>query len=157
MEEPHDPRILHIGNWLLDYPFAELLYAGALEAVRHARQWGPVVVLSDGDAVFQPRKIDRSGLYRAFDGNVLIYVRKERELGDVERSYPARHYVLIDDKLRILDAAKGVWGDRVATVFPKQGRYALDAATLADLPPADIAIERIGELTKFGRPALRRS
>ncbi len=157
LEEPHDPRILHIGNWLLDYPFADRLYPGALEAVRHARQWGPAVILSDGDAVFQPRKIDRSGLFRAFDGNVLIYVHKERELDDVERSYPARHYVLIDDKLRILDAAKRVWGDRVATVFPKQGRYALDAAALADLPPPDIAIERIGDLTKFDLPALRRA
>jgi FMN phosphatase YigB (HAD superfamily) len=148
LEEPHDARILRVANWLLEYPFADRLYPEALAAVRHIRQWGPVVILSDGDAVFQPHKIDRSGLGRAFDGNVLIYVHKEKELDAVERAYPARHYVLIDDKLTILDAVKRGWGDRVTTIFPKQGRYALEAAACADLPAADIAIARIGDLTK---------
>jgi FMN phosphatase YigB (HAD superfamily) len=157
LEEPHDPRLLRLGNWLLDYSFADRLYPDALEAVRHARQWGRAVILSDGDAVFQPRKIDRSGLFRAFNGNVLIYVHKEKELRDVERSYPARHYVLIDDKLSILDAVKKIWGDRVTTVFPKQGHYALEAARLANLPPPDIAIERIGDLTKYDLASLKHS
>ena len=106
LEDMHDPRLLRISNWLVDYPFAERLYSGALDAVKHVQQWAPVVILSDGDAVFQPRKVDRSGLWRAFDGHVLIYVHKEEELDDVERLYPARHYVMIDDKLRILDSMK---------------------------------------------------
>ena len=110
LEEPHDPRILRLANWLLEYPFADRLYPGALDAVRHIRQWGPVVILSDGDAVFQPNKIDRSGLERAFDSNVLIYVHKEKELDAVERAHPARHYVLIDDKLTILDRCQARMG-----------------------------------------------
>ena len=106
-----------MSSWLVDYPFADRLYAGALEAVKHVQQWGPAVILSDGDAVFQPRKVERSGLWAAFDGRVLIYVHKERELADVERFYPARRYVMIDDKLRILNAVKQVWGERVTTIF----------------------------------------
>jgi FMN phosphatase YigB (HAD superfamily) len=155
LEEPHDPRILRMANWLLDYPFADRLYPGALEAMRHARQWGPAVILSDGDAVFQPRKIDRSGLWRAADGNVLIYIHKEKELDAVERWRPAKHYVLIDDKLPILDAVKRVWGDRVTTVLARQGSYALDAATQADLPPPDITIDRIGDLVEYDLPTLK--
>ena len=112
-EEMHDPKLLRMSNWLVDYPFAERLYPGALDAVSHARQWGPVVILSDGDAVFQPRKVDRSGLWHAFDGHVLIYIHKEEELDDVERLYPAKHYVMIDDKLRILDTMKKLWGSRL--------------------------------------------
>jgi len=156
-EELHDPRILRMGNWLTDYPFADRLYPGALDAVTRARQWAPAVIFSDGDAVFQPRKVDRSGLWRAFDGHVLIYIHKENELDDVERWYPAKHYVLIDDKLRILDTVKKRWGKRVTTVFPKQGHYARDAATLASHPPADIEIEHIGDLTKYDLSALRLS
>src|SRR5271165_4473336 len=120
-EKLHDPTLLHMANWLLDYPFAERLYTGALDAVRHVRQWGLPVVLSDGDAVFQPRKVERSGIWNEFEGRVLIYIHKEEELDDVERLYPARHYVLIDDKLRILASVKKAWGDRVTTIFPKQG------------------------------------
>jgi FMN phosphatase YigB (HAD superfamily) len=157
LDNLHDPRVLRLANWLLDYPFADLLYPRIFEVLSHLRQWGPIVILSDGDAVFQPRKIDRSGLWRAFDGNVLIYVHKETELGDVERWHPARHYVLIDDKLRILDAAKRVWGDRITTVFPKQGHYALDASGLKDIPPADVTIDRIGDLLRYDLPTLGRS
>ena len=146
VEELHDPRVLWIANWLGDYPFADRLYPGALDAVRHARQWGPTVILSDGDAVFQPRKVARSGLWRSFEDRVLIYIHKEQELEDVKHWYPARHYVLIDDKLRILDAVKQIWGDRVTTVFPRQGCYALDPREVAAHPPADITIERIGDL-----------
>jgi FMN phosphatase YigB (HAD superfamily) len=157
LEQPHDPRILRLASWLLEYPFADRLYPGALDAVRHIRQWGPVVILSDGDAVFQPNKIDRSGLGRAFDGNVLIYVHKEKELDAIERAYPARHYVLIDDKLTILDPVKRGWGDRVTTIFPRQGRYALEAAARTDLLAADIVIEHIGELTKYDLASLKRA
>lgn len=151
VEEPHDPRMLRVGDWILDYPFADLLYPGALDAVRHLGQWGRTVILSDGDAVFQPRKIERSGLRRAFDDNVLIYIHKEKEVDDIARCYPARHNVLIDDKLAILDAVKDVWGDKVTTIFPKQGHYALDAAAHANLRAADLTIDAIGDLTKVDR------
>lgn len=144
-EDLHDPHLLRMSAWLVDYPFAERLFPGALSAVAHAAGFGTTVILSDGDAVFQPRKVERSGLWRAFEGRVLIYVHKEQELGDVERLYPARRYVLIDDKLRILDAVKKAWGSRVTTVFPRQGRYALDAGEVAKYPPADLTIERIGD------------
>ena len=112
----------------------------------HVRQWGTTVILSDGDAVFQPRKVERSGLWQAFEDHVLIYVHKEQELNDVERFYPADHYVLIDDKLRILSAVKKNWKERVTTVFPKQGHYAFDPNILAECPPADIELARIGDL-----------
>jgi hypothetical protein len=157
LEELHDPQLLRMSSWLVDYPFADRLYSESLEAVKHAQQWGPCVILSDGDAVFQPRKIERSGLWRAFDGRVLIYVHKEQELDDVERWFPAKRYVLIDDKLRILDAVKKRWKDRVTTVFPKQGHYAHDAAALAGLRAADIEIERIGDLTKYDLSTSKRS
>lgn len=146
LEDLHDPRLLRISNWLVDYPFADRLYPGALDAVKHARQWGPVVILSDGDAVFQPRKVDRSGLWQAFDGHVLIYVHKEEEVDDVERLYPAERYVMIDDKLRILDAMKKIWGKRVTTVFPKQGHYAVDPEILAQYPHGDIQLDHIADL-----------
>lgn len=145
-EAMHHPVVLRMSSWLVDYPFADRLYPGALEAVGHVRQWGPAVVLSDGDAVFQPRKVERSGLWRAFDGNVLIYIHKEEELDDVRRLYPADHYVLIDDKVRILSAVKALWGDAVTTVFPRQGHYALDAREVAKYPRADIEIASIGGL-----------
>jgi FMN phosphatase YigB (HAD superfamily) len=157
IEELHDPRLLRMASWLVDYPFADRLYPGALDAVRHATGWGTTVILSDGDAVFQPRKVERSGLWKAFDDRVLIYVHKEQELDDVERLYPASHYVLIDDKLRILDAVKRIWGDRVTTVFPRQGHYALDPEVIAKFPPADITIERIGELPRYDLERFRRA
>ena len=147
----HDPRILRMANWLIDYPFAERLYPGAFEAVKHVAQWGTTAILSDGDAVFQPRKVARSGLSDAFGQRVLIYIHKEQELSYVERIFPAKHYVLIDDKLRILDVVKRAWGAKVTTVFPKQGHYALDADIVAAYPKADITIERIGELVGMER------
>jgi FMN phosphatase YigB (HAD superfamily) len=148
MENIHRPDVLRISNWLVDYPFADRLYPGALSAVKHVRQWGTAVILSDGDAVFQPRKVERSGLWDAFDNHILIYVHKERELADVERFYPADHYVLIDDKLRILTAVKEIWRERVTTIFPKQGRYAFDPSIVA-YPPADIELARISDLTSY--------
>lgn len=154
LEDMHNPAVLRMSSWLVEYPFADRLYPGALEAVKHLQRWGPAVILSDGDAVFQPRKVERSGLWQAFENRVLIYVHKERELDDVERLYPADHYVMIDDKLRILAEMKRIWGERVTTVFPKQGHYALDPKALADYPPADIRLDKIGDLLDYDLPAL---
>ncbi len=157
LERMHDPRVLLMSSWLVDYPFSDRLYAGALNAIKHVQQWGPAVILSDGDAVFQPRKIERSGLWAAFEGRVLIYVHKERELADVERLFPAKRYVLIDDKLRILNAVKTAWGDRAVTVFPKQGHYAKDPQTLAACLPADIELDAIGDLKNLALAAFATS
>jgi FMN phosphatase YigB (HAD superfamily) len=153
LEELHDPRVLRIANWLVDYPFADRLYAYAMQAVQHVTKFGTTVILSDGDAAFQPRKVERAGLWHAFGDDVLIFVHKEECLDDVERLYPARHYVMVDDKLRILDAMKRVWGERVTTVFPRQGHYAFDPEIIAAYPPADITIESIGDLMKYDRSA----
>ena len=154
MEDLHRPELLRMSNWLVDYPFAERLYPRALDAVRHVQQWGTVVILSDGDAVFQPRKVERSGLWHLFENRVLIYIHKEQELDDVGRLYPADHYVLIDDKLRILSAVKKFWGESVTTVFPKQGHYALDSKALVEYPPADIELANIGDLLNYDLSAL---
>jgi FMN phosphatase YigB (HAD superfamily) len=143
-----DPKLLLMSSYLVDYPFAERLYPGALAALAHLRAFGPTVILSDGDAAFQPRKIQRSGLWDAVEGRVLIYIHKEQMLGEVEQRYPARHYVMVDDKLRILAAMKNSWRERLTTVFPRQGHYALDPALLASSPPADLAIEAIGDLAR---------
>jgi FMN phosphatase YigB (HAD superfamily) len=141
-----DPRALRLGEFLLDYPFASRLYPRALEAVAHCRRRGPTVMLSDGDAVLQPRKLRLSGIWDAVEGRVLIYIHKERMLDDMARRFPARHYVMVDDKLRVLTAMKEILGDRLTTVFPRQGHYALDAAAIANYPAADITLERIGDL-----------
>jgi FMN phosphatase YigB (HAD superfamily) len=145
VEWPHDQRVWRASSFLLRYPFADRLFPGALEAVSVLRHRAPVVILSDGDAVAQPNKIERSGLWRAVDGNVLIYVHKEEMLDDVERRYPSLRYVMVDDKLRILTAMKGLWHERLTTVFVRQGHYAHDPKISA-YPPADIIIERIGDL-----------
>ena len=145
LQDLHDPTLFRTANWLIDYPFADRLYPQVLKVVEHVRQWGRAVILSDGDAIFQPRKIARSGLWDAFAGNVLIYVHKEKELADVERWHPAAHYVLVDDKTRILEAVKAIWGARVTTIFPKQGHYASQEPP-RDGAPVDLAIDRIGDL-----------
>jgi len=149
-----DPRLLQMSAFLVDYPFADRLYPGALEAMSHLARWGPTVILSDGDVVFQPRKVQRSGLWEAVEGRVLIYIHKEQMLADLERRYPARHYLMVDDKLRILAAMKKLLGNRLTTVFPRQGHYALDPHNISTYPPADLAIERIGDLRNFDLPAL---
>jgi FMN phosphatase YigB (HAD superfamily) len=154
LEDLCDPRLLTMSSFLVDYPFANRLYPGSLDALEHVRAWGPTVILSDGDVVFQPRKVQRSGLWEAVEGRVLIYIHKEQMLNDVESRYPARHYVMVDDKLRILTAMKKVWGDRLTTVWPRQGHYALDAKVTASYPPADLTIERIGDLVNYDLPAL---
>lgn len=146
VERPREAHVLQISLYLLHYPFADRLYPDALEVLRHLRQRGRTVILSDGDVVFQPRKIERSGLWAAVEGDVLIYIHKEQMLDDVERRYPARRYVMIDDKLRILAAMKAIWGDRLTTVFVRQGHYANDPALVAGYPAADVTVERIGDL-----------
>ena len=155
LEEPHDPAIFRTANWLLDYPFADRLYPHALDAVKHVRQWGSPAILSDGDAVFQPRKILRSGLWEAFDGNVMIYVHKEKEVENIERRLPAAHYTLIDDKARILASVKAIWGKRVTTIFPKQGHYAVQEPP-RDGASVDYAIEAVGELRRLDLSKLGR-
>jgi FMN phosphatase YigB (HAD superfamily) len=154
LENQCDTRLLLMSSFLVDYPFADRLYPGALHALEHACTWGKTVILSDGDVVFQPRKVERSGLWNVVEGRVLIYVHKEQMLADVERDYPARHYIMIDDKLRILTAMKRIWSDRLTTVFPCQGHYALDSKAIATYPPADLTIESIGDLANYDLPAL---
>jgi FMN phosphatase YigB (HAD superfamily) len=146
LEDLSDTRLLLMSSFLVDYPFASRLYPGALDTIRRLRAGGLTVILSDGDVVFQPRKIERSGLWEAVEGRVLIYIHKEEMLGAVAERYPARRYVMIDDKLRILAAMKNLWKGRLTTVFPRQGHYALDPANIAAYPPADMTIERIGDL-----------
>jgi FMN phosphatase YigB (HAD superfamily) len=154
VEHPRDPHVLTISLFMVNYPFANRLYPNSLDVLERLRAWGPTVILSDGDAVFQPLKVERSGLQEAVNGNVLIYIHKERELEDVEQRYPADHYVLIDDKLRILAAVKKAWSERVTTVFPRQGHYAHDPKALATYPPADVSVERIGDLLGYELPVL---
>jgi len=142
----NDPRLLQMSAFLVDYPFADRLYPGALDVIDRLGAWGPTVILSDGDVVFQPRKIQRSGLWQAVEGRVLIYIHKEQMLDDVAQRYPARHYVMVDDKLRILAAMKNILQGRLTTVFPRQGHYAVDPHNIATYPAADLTVERIGDL-----------
>ena len=153
-KHPRAPHLVSVSDFLINYPFVERLFPDALKVIEHVQQWGPAVILSDGDVVFQPLKISRSGLANAVAGRVLIYVHKEEELDDVEQRYPAEHYVLVDDKLRILAAVKKIWGSRVTTVFVRQGHYASDSKILASFPPADIKIGRIGDLLQYHLPEL---
>jgi len=153
-EHPRQVELLSMSSFLIDYPFAERLFPAAIAVLERLRALGPTIILSDGDVVFQPRKVERSGLWDAVDGHVLIYVHKEQALDDVERRYPADHYVLVDDKPRILAAVKQVWADRVTTVFPRQGSYAHDPKALATFPPADVTIESIGDLLDYDLPRL---
>lgn len=142
-------RVSSVSRFLLNYPFAERLFPRALEVIEHVKQWGPAALLTDGDVVFQPRKVDRSGLFEAVAGQVFIYLHKEQELADVEQRCPAEQYVLVEDKLRLLTAVKTSWGSRVTTVFVRQGHYALDPKNLADFPAADISLDRIGDLLQY--------
>ena len=141
-----DEQLLLMSSFLIDYPFAERLYPRALEVLAQLAHVGSTVILSDGDVVFQPRKVQRSGLWDAVGGRVLIYVHKEKMLDDVQRKHPARHYVMVDDKVRLLTAMKKVLGSRLTTVFPRQGHYALDPVNASLYPAADITVEHIGDL-----------
>ena len=145
-ERPREIHLLSMSSYLVDYPFANRLYPQALDVLERFRGWGQTAILSDGDVVFQPRKVERSGISEAVDGHVLIYIHKEQELEDVARRYPARRYVLIDDKVRLLTAIKEIWGARVTTVFVRQGHYARDAELVAEYPQPDVTVERIRDL-----------
>jgi len=153
VKHPREPNLLGVSSYLVNYPFANRLFPGSLDAIEHVRAFGPTVILSDGDVVFQPRKVHRSGLFEAVEGRVLIYIHKETELDDVELRHPAAHYVLVDDKVRILTAVKKHWGDRLTTVFPRQGHYA-HAPDVARHPAPDVTIERIADLATYDMPAL---
>ncbi|HZE73273.1 MAG TPA: HAD family hydrolase [Pyrinomonadaceae bacterium] len=157
VECPYDSKVLTVSTYLINYPFANRLFPNSLDVIEKCKQWGPTVILSDGDVVFQPRKVERSGLSEEVDENILIYIHKEQELADVERRYPARHYVLVDDKIRILTAIKKVWGGRVTTVFPRQGHYAHDTQEVARYPPADISVDRIGDLLNYDLSVFQRA
>jgi FMN phosphatase YigB (HAD superfamily) len=153
VEHQHEPHLLEVSSYLVHYPFANRLYPGSLDAIEYLSRFGTTVILTDGDVVFQPLKIERSGIFEAVDGRVLLYIHKEQELEEVERLYPAKHYVLVDDKIRILTEAKKVWGNRLTTVFPRQGHYAA-APDVAKYPRADVTIERIGDLVGYDIGAL---
>jgi FMN phosphatase YigB (HAD superfamily) len=148
-ENPLKLDLFSISSYILDYPFADRLYPRALDVIERLRTWGRTVILTDGDVVVQPRKVRRAGIFDAAAGHVLIYIHKEKALSDIESRYPAQHYVLVDDKLRILTAFKQEWGDRVTTVFPRQGTYANDREVVATYPPADLTVERIGDLLDY--------
>ena len=150
----NDPRLLMMSSFMVDYPFAERLYPGALDVSARLRRWGPTVILTDGDVVFQPRKVQRSGLWDAVGGRVLIYLHKEQMLDDVGSRYPARHYIMVDDKLRILAAMKRAWGERLTTVWVVQGHYARDPKVVAEYPAPDVRLERISDLAGAALPSL---
>jgi hypothetical protein len=145
-EYPRSMKVLAVSDFLINYPFPTRLFPRALDVVAAANQAGKAAILSDGDVVFQPHKIKRSGLYQAVNGDALVYVHKEHELDDVAERYPADHYVFVDDKLRLLDAVKKIWKDKVTTVFPRQGHYALDPENAKKYPKPDVTVERIGDL-----------
>ena len=149
VEHPKDIHLLSMSSYLVDYPFANRLYPGSLDVLERFRGWARTVIFSDGDVVFQPRKVERSGISETVNGHVLIYIHKEDELDDVERRYPAGHYVLVDDKPRILAAVKKVWGDRVTTVLPRQGQFAHASDAASYHPAADLTVERIGDLLAY--------
>jgi len=149
VEHPKDIHLLSMSSYLVDYPFANRLYPGSLDVLERFRGWARTVIFSDGDVVFQPRKVERSGISETVEGHVLIYIHKEDELDDVEQRYPAGHYVLVDDKPRILAAVKKIWGDRVTTVLPRQGQFAHAADAASYRPAADLMVERISDLLAY--------
>ena len=153
IEFPRDPHLLTVSHFLLSYPFADRLFPHALEVIRHLKQWGKVVIVSDGDVVFQPLKIQRSGITQSVDGHVLIYIHKEKEMDDVQERYPADHYVMFDDKLHVLAGMKQCC-PRVTTVFIRQGHYAHDQHILQHSPPADVSVKCIGDVLRYDIDAL---
>jgi FMN phosphatase YigB (HAD superfamily) len=154
LANPRERRLIAISSFLVNYPFANRLYPGSLDVLERFEEFGPTVILTDGDVVFQPRKIERSGLGAAVEDRVLVYIHKEQELDEVARLFPAEHYVLVDDKLRILTAVKQIWGLTVTTVFVRQGHYAHDPEIVVHYPPADITVDRIGDLLEYDAPTL---
>jgi hypothetical protein len=153
IERPHEPHLLEASSYLIHYPFANRLYPGSLDAIEYLSAFGTTVILSDGDVVFQPLKIESSGLFEAVEGRVLVYIHKEQELPEVERLFPADHYIMIDDKIRILATAKEYWGTRLTTVFVHQGHYGT-SSEVENYPQADISVELISDLVGYDIRAL---
>lgn len=148
-EHPHDPHLVSLSLFLLNYPFHKVLFPKALDVVAHVKQWSQPVMLADGDVLLQSYKLAQSGVYDVVERQVLICIHKENELDMVAERYPADHYVMVDDKLRVLTAMKEKWGDKLTTVFPRQGHYALDPDILGKYPAADVTIESVGELLEL--------
>lgn len=155
VNHPRDFGIIAVSYFLMNYHFANRRFPGSLDVIEKFKQYGETAILSDGDMVFQPLKIERSGLREAVDEKVMIYIHKEQELDDVRTRYRADHYVLIDDKVRILNAVKTAWGARVTTVFPRQGHYATDAKETARYPAPDVTVDRIDQLRDYDLARLR--
>jgi FMN phosphatase YigB (HAD superfamily) len=141
-----DPKLLDVSQFLLEFPFSKLLFPRALDAIAHLRGMGRPVVLSDGDVVFQPRKIRHSGIWDAVEGAVLIYLHKEKVMDHVQKRHPAAHYVAVDDKPNLLAAMKLIMQDKLTTVFVRQGHYALAPGSNSVSPAPDRVIERIGDI-----------
>lgn len=156
-EHPHDPHLVSLSLFLLNYRFDKVLFPDTLRVVEHVNKWSRPVILADGDVLLQSHKLARSGVYDAVEKRVLICIHKENELDMVLERYPADHYVMVDDKLRILTAMKEKWGDRLTTVFPRQGHYALDPDILGKYPAADVTIESVGELLQHDLMSLTNS
>ncbi|RTZ44609.1 HAD family hydrolase [Candidimonas sp. SYP-B2681] len=152
LDKMDDVSMLQMSDFLLEYPFSRRLFTGAFDALARAHQWGTTVILSDGDVVFQPRKIRRSGLWDAVQGRVLVYIHKEKMLDAVMTRHPGRHYVMVEDKLRILAAMKAFLGERLTTIFVRQGHYAHDPANISSYPAADITLDRISDLVHLDLP-----
>ncbi len=144
-----NPHWLPAADLMLDYPYSDRLYPGALHVLEHVSRFAMVAIVSDGDAVLQPRKIRRAGLWQAVDGRVLIYQNKQQRLADIAHRFPAQHYVMIDDKPDVLVHMKSAWSSRLTTVFPRQGHYAHDQEHRHDQPEPDISIDHIGDMLKL--------
>ncbi len=155
VNHPRDFNIIAVSYFLMNYHFANRLFPCSLDVIEKFKQYGEAAILSDGDMIFQPLKIERSGLREAVDEKVMIYIHKEQELDDVRTRYPANHSVLIADKVRILDAVKKAWGARVTTVFPRQGHYAADTKETAKYPAPDVTVDRIDQLRDYDLARLR--
>ncbi len=155
INHPRDFKIIAVSYFLMNYYFANRLFPCSLDVIEKYKQEGETAILSDGDMIFQPLKIERSGLREAVDEKVMIYIHKEQELDDVKLRYPAGHYVLIDDKVRILDAVKKALGARVTTIFPRQGHYAADAQEVAKYRTPDVTVDRIEQLRDYDLARLR--
>ncbi len=155
INHPRDFKIIAVSYFLMNYPFANRLFPCSLDVIEQYKQYGETTILSDGDMIFQPLKVERSGLRQAVDEKVMIYIHKEQELDDVKARYPADHYVLIDDKVRILDAVKKTWGAQVTTVFPRQGHYAADTKDNAQYMTPDVTVDRIDQLRDYDLARLR--
>ncbi|HKU40938.1 MAG TPA: ROK family protein [Polyangiales bacterium] len=153
LAHPHEPSVMTVASFMVDYPFANRLFPGALDVIEHLGRLGPTVIFTEGDVVFQPRKIERSGLANAVENRVLLYLHKDRELAATRLRFPADHYILVDDKIRILTAVKQQWGERVTTIFPQQGHYARDPE-VSSYPQADVVVERISDLLQHDPKSL---